>query len=163
MGPSQLYVVQVWHQPQGWRASAQRVGEEHTRWFDDKEALTTFLRTPPAPAAVAKAALTSREGEVALLFAAGSNHKRIALRLGLAPATVRNHLSACYRKLGVDNRGALLAAMGAVTTPYITDTPLEQRAPMVHLHHGAAQPRPTDWPAVVRQSGTAHVPLREPA
>lgn len=138
MGPSQLYLVQVWHHPNEWRASVQRVGGEHTRWFDDEAALVAFLRAMPAPAATAP--LSSREAEVALLFAAGSNYKRIALRLGLAPATVRNHLSACYRKLGVDNRGALLAALGAVATPH------EYRAPLVHLHHGAALARHPDLP-----------------
>lgn len=51
--------------------------------------------------------LSPREGEVARSFSRGESHKEIARRLGLSPATVRNHLQVVYRKLGVDDKGAL--------------------------------------------------------
>lgn len=57
--------------------------------------------------------LSRREREVALLYAQGANHKLIASRLGLAPATVRNHLSRVYDKLGVSHRVELMAAIGS--------------------------------------------------
>lgn len=54
--------------------------------------------------------LSQREREVARHYAAGLSHKKIAQSLGLSPATVRNHLSTVYLKLGVDNK-AMLTAM----------------------------------------------------
>jgi DNA-binding CsgD family transcriptional regulator len=51
--------------------------------------------------------LTPRELVVAERFAAGDTYKRIAMDLGLAPATVRNHLSNSYDKLGVRDKAAL--------------------------------------------------------
>lgn len=52
--------------------------------------------------------LSRREREVAKLFAAGQTNKEIAKSLLLSPATVRNHLTAAYTKLGVNNKVALL-------------------------------------------------------
>jgi DNA-binding CsgD family transcriptional regulator len=56
--------------------------------------------------------LSPREREVAALYAAGESHRQIARRLGLAPSTVRNHVSHCYEKLAVRSRVALLKALG---------------------------------------------------
>lgn len=55
--------------------------------------------------------LSQRERQVAEHFAAGRSHKEIAQSLKLAPATVRNHLSAAYLKLGCDNKASLSALM----------------------------------------------------
>lgn len=55
--------------------------------------------------------LSPREREVARHYAAGDSHTQIARRLGVAPATVRNHVSHCYEKLRVRNRVALLRAL----------------------------------------------------
>lgn len=107
-----LFIVEVWHSDAGVRASVAGVDGEPARCFDDAAMLGAFMLHARKPAAGGSLPLSSRESEVALLFGAGSSHKRIALQLGLAPATVRNHLSACYRKLGVDNRAALLRALG---------------------------------------------------
>jgi DNA-binding CsgD family transcriptional regulator len=52
--------------------------------------------------------LTVRERQVATLFARGASHRAVAQKLGLAPATVRNHLQNLYRKLGVTQRADLL-------------------------------------------------------
>jgi len=52
-------------------------------------------------------ALSPRQSEVARLFADGLTHKEIANRLQLMPTTVRNHLAAAYRGLGINTRGEL--------------------------------------------------------
>jgi len=48
--------------------------------------------------------LTRREREIFTLIATGYDNAQIAERLGLAEHTVRNHVSAIYSKLGVDDR-----------------------------------------------------------
>lgn len=48
--------------------------------------------------------LTAREREVVDLIAAGLSNRAIAERLGLAPKTVGNHVSAIFLKLGVSTR-----------------------------------------------------------
>ena len=53
----------------------------------------------------ARTALTPREREVLACAALGHPNARIAAELGLAPGTVRNHLSAVYAKLDVRTRG----------------------------------------------------------
>lgn len=57
--------------------------------------------------------LSAREREIAALFAAGHSHKAIATEVGLAPATVRNHLQKVYDKLEVTNRDDLRALLDA--------------------------------------------------
>jgi len=51
--------------------------------------------------------LSPRQSEIARLFADGLTHKEIANRLHLMPTTVRNHLAAAYRGLGINTRGEL--------------------------------------------------------
>jgi DNA-binding CsgD family transcriptional regulator len=51
--------------------------------------------------------LTARESEIVTRFANGETYSAIAAALSLAPATVRNHLSRCYRKLGVNSKAEL--------------------------------------------------------
>ena len=48
--------------------------------------------------------LSLREREVAEAYAGGLSYKGIALKFGIAPATVRTHLGTIYRKLGVSTR-----------------------------------------------------------
>lgn len=57
--------------------------------------------------------LSKREREIAHSFAGGANYKEIARLVGLAPATVRNHLRNIYAKLDIQNRVELIAAIGA--------------------------------------------------
>jgi hypothetical protein len=47
------------------------------------------------------------------LAADGPSHKKIAQALGLAPATVRNHLARVYPVLGVHSRAQLLSRRAA--------------------------------------------------
>ncbi|WP_300019078.1 response regulator transcription factor [Pseudonocardia sp.] len=65
----------------------------------------------PAPATPRPLDLTLREGQVLRGLAEGESNAAIALRLGLAEATVKKYVSALLVKLGADNRvqAALLA------------------------------------------------------
>ena len=58
--------------------------------------------------------LTARERELIGELAAnlGANYRTIAGKLHISERTVRNHLTHIYRKLGVQNRGELLAYAG---------------------------------------------------
>lgn len=51
--------------------------------------------------------LSKRELEIARHFGGGLTNKEIAREVDLSPATVRNHLSSIYLKLGVDNKAEL--------------------------------------------------------
>ena len=51
-----------------------------------------------------KSGLTPREHEIARVYANGDSYIRIAERLFIAPSTVRTHLAAIYRKLGVSSK-----------------------------------------------------------
>jgi DNA-binding NarL/FixJ family response regulator len=57
-------------------------------------------------------ALTASERRVAELAAAGSSNKDIAQTLFVTVKTVELHLSSAYRKLGIDSRHKLPAALG---------------------------------------------------
>jgi len=69
---------------------------------DRKDALTRVLARPRDPLD----ALSPRERAVA--ERAANPYREIAAELFISPATVRNHLHAIYRKLGVHDRAALL-------------------------------------------------------
>lgn len=66
--------------------------------------------TPASPAPPIKA-LTPRQIEVAALVRDGCANKEIAWRLGLSEGTVKAHLSAIMRVLGVRNRVLLVRRM----------------------------------------------------
>src|ERR1041385_7161118 len=60
----------------------------------------------PAPAVPASSPLSSRETEVLRELVAGARNAEIAARLGITERTVKAHLAAIYRKLGVETRAA---------------------------------------------------------
>jgi len=55
-------------------------------------------------------ALTARESQVLGMLRRGQTTAAIAERLKIAPATVRRHISEVVHKLGVEDRGALVAS-----------------------------------------------------
>jgi DNA-binding NarL/FixJ family response regulator len=64
---------------------------------------TAFL-SRPAPTAPAFPSLTPREREILDLIATGQGNAAIAVRLGLSPNTVSNHISNIFAKLQVASR-----------------------------------------------------------
>jgi DNA-binding NarL/FixJ family response regulator len=80
------------------------------------EALGAAMREPQHEAVSERLpALTARERETALLVGAGAANKEIAHRLGVTERTVKAHLTAIFRKLGVTDRLRLAIALnGAV-------------------------------------------------
>jgi DNA-binding NarL/FixJ family response regulator len=59
----------------------------------------------------APVALTPRQREIAQMLSQGHSNKEIGLRLGLAEITVKVHVSALFRALGVVNRTQAVLAM----------------------------------------------------
>jgi DNA-binding CsgD family transcriptional regulator len=55
--------------------------------------------------------LSQREWDVAVAFGNGMSHKEVARQLGIAPGTVRNHLSTIYEKLGISNKAELVHSL----------------------------------------------------
>jgi DNA-binding CsgD family transcriptional regulator len=99
--------------------------EDAARPFDEAEARVAAFAVPfvllaerdhraarPEPAPVVVTRLSPREREVAAAYAAGLDYKRTARALSLAPATVRSHLLAIFRKLDVHNKIELRRLLG---------------------------------------------------
>jgi DNA-binding CsgD family transcriptional regulator len=69
---------------------------------------------PPAPAGFARdeagaALLTPREVEILAMVGDGASNKEVARRLGISAHTVKFHLEAVFRKLGVTTRAEAVA------------------------------------------------------
>jgi DNA-binding NarL/FixJ family response regulator len=65
-----------------------------------------------APSGAAEAQLTARESEVLALMLEGKSNKRISGQLGMAEATVKNHVTAILKALGASNRTEAVIAAG---------------------------------------------------
>ena len=77
-------------------------------------AAVAFTEVTVWPASGEEEPLTAREREIAQLAAARVRSKEIAERLGLSVRTVDNHLGRVFRKLGIQGRDELFAALEAV-------------------------------------------------
>jgi two-component system nitrate/nitrite response regulator NarL len=71
------------------------VAQGHT-WFAAPRAAPEAALNPPA--------LTPRQREIVALAAAGATSKEIGRRLGISPATVRNHFAQVFERLGARSR-----------------------------------------------------------
>jgi DNA-binding CsgD family transcriptional regulator len=65
--------------------------------------------------------LSQREREVLTHLVVGSRVATIAELLFISPNTVRNHLKAIYRKVGVSSQRALIEVVKALTQPVARD------------------------------------------
>ncbi len=70
--------------------------------------------------------LTARERQIALSYAEGQSHSRIAADLGIAPATVRNHIRHAYGKLEIRHRVELVAIVREHTAKDASKVPPRQ-------------------------------------
>ena len=61
--------------------------------------------------------LTAREGEIVARYAGGETYSAIAAALALSPTTVRNHISHCFKKLGVKNKAELANLLASKRRP----------------------------------------------
>ena len=77
--------------------------------------------------------LSERELMIAERYAQGETYKEIAAKLHIAPATVRNHLAAVYRKLKVKNKPGLIRALSARDRSGHALPPAEARAPTIPI------------------------------
>ncbi len=83
-------------------------------WIDNpilSQALESLLTRPtasPAPTESNDSKLSNREMEVVRCVAMGLRNKEVADKLGVTEATVKNHLTSVYAKLGVNDRLELI-------------------------------------------------------
>jgi len=61
--------------------------------------------------------LSSRQRDVAALYGQGFSGPQIAVRLGLTPSTISNHLGLVFKKLGVNNKLQLVKVMAPELAP----------------------------------------------
>ncbi len=80
------------------------------------QSTTTAAASEPAAASIDLARLTPRQREVLDLLVEGRSNKEIARALDLGHGTVKIHLAAVFRHLGVSNR----AAAAAVAAPLLS-------------------------------------------
>jgi DNA-binding CsgD family transcriptional regulator len=64
-----------------------------------------------SPGSLGCTGLSSSERRVLALVASGASNAQVAEQLSISVSTVRKHLEHCYRKLGVSNRTAAVAAL----------------------------------------------------
>ncbi len=83
-------------------------------WIDNpilSQALKSLLTRPQAPQVPAETRemkLSGREMEVVRCVAMGLRNKEVADKLGVSEATIKNHLTSIYTKLGVGDRLELI-------------------------------------------------------
>ncbi|MFQ5663950.1 MAG: response regulator [Terriglobia bacterium] len=83
-------------------------------WIDNpilSQALESLVSRPPSaprPSGEPETHLSSREMEVVRCVAMGLRNKEVADRLGVSEATIKNHLTSIYAKLGVSDRLELI-------------------------------------------------------
>ena len=100
--------------------------------------------------------LSDREMTIAARYGDGETNTQIATGLGIAPATVRNHLAAIYRKLGVSNKAQLIRALSGRASSFgVLPAPLSpaKSAPVLSILDTLAE-------VPVPEASIAIMPLR---
>ena len=69
-------------------------------------------RRAATPETARLSSLSSREREIATLYASGRTSREIAEELCISPTTVRNHVGTIYRKLEIGNKAELVNLTG---------------------------------------------------
>lgn len=80
-------------------------------WIDNpilSEALESLVKKPPSAGGKRAGGLSTRELEVVRCVSMGLRNKEVADKLGVSEATVKNHLTSVYSKLGVSDRLELI-------------------------------------------------------
>lgn len=77
----------------------------------EREAPTAAARKPGQPTTPADLGLTDRQADVLRLLMQGKSNKAICRDLGLAEGTVKIHVTAILRALGVGSRAEAIAAL----------------------------------------------------
>lgn len=83
-------------------------------WIDNPilsqalESLVTRPAAPPGTSGQRDSRLSNREMEVVRCVAMGLRNKEVADKLGVSEATIKNHLTSIYAKLGVSDRLELI-------------------------------------------------------
>jgi DNA-binding NarL/FixJ family response regulator len=96
------------------RAAADRVAQlEQHLWriaheIEAAGVISTIARAPAPSSVPGLADLSTRQWEVATRLLRGERVSTIAREMYLSPSTVRNHLAAIYRKVGVGSQAELL-------------------------------------------------------
>jgi two-component system, NarL family, nitrate/nitrite response regulator NarL len=62
--------------------------------------------------------LTARQQEIALMLMEGHSNKEMGVRIGLAEITIKTHLTAIFRRLGVVNRTQAVNALRKLGVDY---------------------------------------------
>ena len=77
--------------------------------------ISTAARVPALPSVPGLSDLSPRQHEVISRLLRGDRVSTIARAMYLSPSTVRNHLAAIYRKLGVKSQAELLEMQQSAT------------------------------------------------
>lgn len=80
-------------------------------WIDNpilSEALESLVKKPPSAGGKRAGGLSGRELEVVRCVSMGLRNKEVADKLGVSEATIKNHLTSVYSKLGVSDRLELI-------------------------------------------------------
>lgn len=72
---------------------------------------------PPGPAALLVLGLTPRQAEVAYWVAQGKSNAETGLILGASPRTIDKHMERILKRLGLENRAALLLTASQILRP----------------------------------------------
>jgi DNA-binding CsgD family transcriptional regulator len=102
--------------------------DRHGTPFTDRDLAVLFLVEPVIAALVRRRArletdecLSAAERRVLGLVASGASNAEVAHQLSVSVSTVRKHLEHCYRKLGVANRTAAVAALREAGPPAVPE------------------------------------------